>query len=221
MPQANKSAQSSQDFVPVKEVRDGVIVLNNGGLRGVLMASSLNFALKSEDEQSAFIMQFQNFFNSLDFSIQIYIQSRELDIRPYIETLEVEYKRTMDDLMRIQIREYMEFIKSFVEGADIMTKQFFVIVPYSPASITINTGMLSSLPWSKSKNAARKAVTKKNEFQENVSQLDQRMAIVQQGLIRTGVRSVQLDTEEIIELLYKIFNPGEQDQPKQMIEALN
>ncbi|QSH39187.1 hypothetical protein JXR01_02675 [Candidatus Kaiserbacteria bacterium] len=221
MPQANKSAQSSQDFVPVKEVRDGVIILNNGGLRGVLMASSLNFALKSEDEQSAFIMQFQNFFNSLDFSIQIYIQSRELDIRPYIETLEVEYKRTMDDLMRIQIREYMEFIKSFVEGADIMTKQFFVVVPYSPSTISINKGMLGSLPWSKSQKTESKTTVKKNEFQENVSQLDQRMAIVQQGLVRTGVRSVQLDTEEIIELLYKIFNPGERDQPKQMIKALN
>ena len=81
--------------------------------------------------------------------------------------------------------------------------------------------MLSSLPWSKSKKTESKAMVKKNEFQENVSQLDQRMAIVQQGLVRTGVRSVQLDTEEIIELLYKIFNPGERDQPTQMIEALN
>lgn len=220
MPQTKKTAQSSQNFVPVKEVRDGIIVLNNGGLRGVLMASSLNFALKSEDEQTAFIMQFQNFFNSLDFSIQIYIQSRELDIRPYIETLEVEYKRTMDDLMRIQIREYMEFIKSFVEGADIMTKQFFVVVPYSPATISLNTGILGSLPWSKSTSNNKQTSEKKSAFEENVSQLDQRMAIVQQGLVRTGVRSVQLDTEEIIELLYKIFNPGEQDKPTQMIEAL-
>lgn len=220
MPQTKNSAQSSQDFVPVKEVRDGIIILNNGGLRGVLMASSLNFALKSEDEQTAFIMQFQNFFNSLDFSIQIYIQSRELDIRPYLRTLEVEYKRTMDDLMRIQIREYMEFIKSFVEGADIMTKQFFVVVPYSPATISLNTGILGSLPWSKSAGNKQEKNEKKTAFEENVSQLDQRMAIVQQGLVRTGVRSVQLDTEEIIELLYKIFNPGEQDKPTQMIEAL-
>lgn len=220
MPQTKTSAQSSQDFVPVKEVRDGVIILNNGGLRGVLMASSLNFALKSEDEQSAFILQFQNFFNSLDFSIQIYIQSRELDIRPYLETLEVEYKRTMDDLMRIQIREYMEFIKSFVEGADIMTKQFFVVVPYSPATLSINTGLLDNLPWSRKKKGSEDTI-KKDAFQENVSQLDQRMAIVQQGLVRTGVRSVQLDTEEIIELLYKIFNPGEQDKPTQMIKTLS
>ncbi len=222
MPQQKTSAQSSQDFVPVKEVRDGVIVLQNGGLRAILMASSLNFALKSEDEQSAFISQFQSFFNSLDFSIQIYIQSRELDIRPYIETLEEEFKRTMDDLMRIQIREYMEFIKSFVEGADIMTKQFFVVVPYSPPALSsVNTGILGALPWSQQKGASTGNSKEKNAFEEHVSQLDQRIAIVQQGLVRTGVRTVQLDTEEVIELLYKIFNPGERDKPTQMIKALN
>jgi len=218
MPQTQSTARSSQDFVPIKEVRDGVIILNNGGLRGVLMASSLNFALKSEDEQNAFIMQFQSFFNSLDFSIQMYIQSRELDIRPYLATLEEAYKGTMDDLMRIQIREYIEFIKSFVEGANIMTKHFFVVVPYSPAAINMDGGISSKLPWGQpKKGTTEKKKTQKTEFEENVSQLDQRLAIVQQGLIRTGVRSVQLDTEEVIELLYKIFNPGEQDTPVQMI----
>jgi len=217
MPTSKASAKASQDFVPVQEVRDGVMLLKDGGLRGVLMASSLNFALKSEDEQNAFILQFQSFFNSLDFSVQIYIQSRELDIRPYIETLEEAYKKTLDDLMRIQIREYIEFIKSFVEGADIMTKHFFVVVPYSPAAIDVSKGISSKLPWNnRGKSPDEKKKDKKSEFEENVSQLDQRLAIVQQGLIRTGVRTVQLDTEEVIELLYKIFNPGEQDKPVQI-----
>tara|TARA_B100000745_G_scaffold140141_2_gene91532 strand:+ start:7615 stop:8295 length:681 start_codon:yes stop_codon:yes gene_type:complete len=219
MPHRNAQARSSQDFVPVREVRDGVAILNDGGLRGVLMASSLNFALKSEDEQNAFILQFQSFFNSLDFTVQLYIQSRELDIRPYIETLEEAYKKTMDDLMRIQIREYIEFIKSFVEGANIMTKHFFVVVPYTPAAVNIHRGIAANMPWNKrSAGAEKKNKSDKTEFEENVSQLDQRLAIVQQGLIRTGVRTVQLDTEEIIELLYKIFNPGEQDKPVQMID---
>ena len=185
------------------------------------MASSLNFALKSEDEQNAFIMQFQNFFNSLDFSVQICIQSRELDIRPYIATLEDAYKKTMDDLMRIQIREYIEFIKSFVEGADIMTKHFFVVVPYTPAPINLSGkgGILSKLPipGRKPQTQEKKRADTKTEFEENVSQLDQRLAVVQQGLIRTGVRTVQLDTEETIELLYKMFNPGEQETPIQMV----
>lgn len=224
MPTSSQNSRASQEFVPVKEVRDGVVILNNGGLRGVLMASSLNFALKGEDEQNAFIMQFQNFFNSLDFSVQIYIQSRELDIRPYIGTLEEAYKTTLDDLMRIQIREYIEFIKSFVEGADIMTKHFFVVVPYNPAQINVSRGISQNLPWNR-KSEVQERTEKKNrksEFEENVSQLDQRLAIVQQGLIRTGVRTVQLDTEEVIELLYKIFNPGEQDKPVQMVnQGLN
>ncbi|PCH91831.1 hypothetical protein COB80_01555 [Candidatus Kaiserbacteria bacterium] len=219
MPQATNSARSSQDFVPIKEVRDGVIVLTNGGLRSVLMASSINFALKSEDEQNAFIMQFQNFFNSLDFTVQIYIQSRELDIRPYIETLEEAYKKTLDDLMRIQIREYIGFIKSFVEGANIMTKHFFVVVPYTPATINLSKGLSQILPWGKKQTATEKK-NAPTEFEENVSQLDQRISIVQQGLVRTGVRTVQLDTEEIIELLYKIFNPGQQEESAQMIQGL-
>jgi len=221
MPSAQTTAPSSQDFVPIKSVRDGVITLTDGGLRGVLMASSLNFALKSEDEQNAFILQFQSFFNSLDFSVQIYIQSRELDIRPYLETLEEAYKKTLDDLMRIQIREYIEFIRSFVEGADIMTKHFFVVVPYSPAAIDIKRGILGNLPlpWLNKEASSEKKKAQKSEFEENVSQLDQRLAIVQQGLIRTGVRTVQLDTEEVIELLYKIFNPGEQEKSAQVVQT--
>src|SRR3989339_1595118 len=130
------SAKSTQEFLPVSEVRDGIIVLKDGSLRAILLASSLNFALKSEDEQTAFIIQFQNFLNSLDFSTQIFVQSRMLDIRPYIASLETAYKNQLDDLMRIQIREYIEFVKSFTEAANIMTKNFFVVVPYAPAVIT-------------------------------------------------------------------------------------
>ena len=107
-------SKATQDFVPIKEIRDGVIILNDGSLRGILIASSINFALKSEDEQQAVISQFQNFLNSLEFSIQITVQSRELDIRPYVALLEQQFGKATDDLMIIQIREYIEFIKSFV-----------------------------------------------------------------------------------------------------------
>ncbi|MCD5384658.1 MAG: hypothetical protein LRZ97_01955 [Candidatus Pacebacteria bacterium] len=210
MPKSINKTKPSQDFVPIKEVRDGIVTLKNGGLRAVLMSSSLNLALKSEDEQNAFIMQFQNFLNSLDFSIQISIQSRKLDIRPYIATLEVRLEETLDELMRIQIREYIDFIKSFTEAANIMTKHFFVVIPYTPAKINMgNTGMLSNMPWNKKDTSKRDDFS----FEENVSQLEQRVSIVQQGLVRSGVRTVQLGTEEVVELMYKIFNPGELDQP--------
>ena len=140
-------------------MRDGIVVLKDGALRAILLASSINFALKSEDEQTAFIVQFQNFLNSLDFSVQIFVQSRMLDIRPYIATLEVQYKQQLDDLMRIQIREYIEFIKSFTEAASIMTKNFFVVVPYSSTSVSTSS-VAKLLPFGNKKDNARRRRTK-------------------------------------------------------------
>ncbi|MBI5644673.1 hypothetical protein HY970_01090 [Candidatus Kaiserbacteria bacterium] len=210
------NTRSTQEFVPISEVRDGVVRLKDGGLRAVLLASSLNFALKSEDEQTAFIIQFQNFLNSLDFSVQIFVQSRMLDIRPYVATLEAAYKEQLDDLMRIQIREYIEFIKSFTEAANIMTKNFFVVVPYSPATLSTKGGASALLPFGKKKVNAEE---QNRTFEEQVTQLEQRIAIVQQGLVRTGVRTVQLGTEEAIELLYKMFNPGEEGKPMPLAGA--
>ena len=194
----------------MSEVRNGVVVMKDTSLRAILLASSINFALKSEDEQTAFIVQFQNFLNSLDFSVQIFVQSRMLDIRPYIATLEAAYKEQLDDLMRIQIREYIEFIRSFTEAANIMTKNFFIVVPYSQPALTKTGGALSLLQFNKGSGGAAEA---NKSFEEQVSQLEQRISIVQQGLVRTGVRTVQLGTEEAIELLYKMFNPGEEGKP--------
>lgn len=204
------SKKSTQEFVPIKEVRDGVVQMKDGGLRAVLLASSINFALKSDDEQTAFIVQFQNFLNSLDFTVQIFVQSRMLDIRPYVATLEAAYKEQLDDLMRIQIREYIGFIKSFTEAANIMTKNFFVVVPYSASAVPLAKGTGPNLPWKRGKTSSAEA---DRTFEEKVSQLEQRIAIVQQGLVRTGVRTVQLGTEEVIELMYKLFNPGEEGKP--------
>jgi hypothetical protein len=105
------ASKTTQEFVPIQEIRDGIIILKNGGMRSVVLASSLNFALKSQDEQASILLQFQNFLNSLDFSIQIFIQSKKLDIRPYVALLEERYKEQVGELMKIQVREYIEFIK--------------------------------------------------------------------------------------------------------------
>ncbi len=210
--------KSTQDFVPVSEVRDGIVGLKDGTMRAILLASSINFALKSEDEQTAFIVQFQNFLNSLDFSCQIFVQSRMLDIRPYIATLEVAYKAQLDDLMRVQIREYIEFVKSFTEAANIMSKNFFVVVPYSPNSLSAKAGARSLFSFGRNKPTNEET---KKTFEEHVSQLEQRVAIVQQGLVRTGVRTVQLGTEEAVELLYKMFNPGEDSKPMPVSELVS
>src|SRR3989338_7233211 len=134
--------KATQEFVPIKEVRDGIIVLRDGAFRAILMTSSLNFALKSEDNQNAIISQFQNFLNSLDFSVQLFIESRKLDIRPYLALLEERRKDQPSDLMKVQTSEYIEFIKSFTENANITTKTFFVIVPYSPAPLQGSGGVV-------------------------------------------------------------------------------
>jgi hypothetical protein len=206
---ATKASKAAQDFVPVKEVRGGIIVLKEGGLRGVLLASSINFALKSNDEQIAILSQFQNFLNSLDFSVQIFIQSRKLDIRPYISLLEEREQAQTNDLMKIQVREYIEFIRSFTADANIMTKSFFVVIPYTPPAINaVAPGILSGMGGKKASPEQASMA-----FEEYRTQLEQRMSVVEQGLAAAGIRSVMLGTEEVIELLYKLFNPGELEKP--------
>jgi len=206
---ASKLGKPTQDFVPLKEVRDGYALLKDGSMRALLMTSSLNFALKSHDEQNAILYQFQDLLNSLDFSIQIFIESRKLDIRPYLALLEARQKEQVSDLLKIQTQEYIGFVKNFTETTNIMTKSFFIVIPYSPAMIQSNN------PMKLFRREEGTEVKKRHEeiFEENRAQLEERVAIVEQGLVRCGVRVVQLGTEEIVELFYKIFNPGDTEKP--------
>lgn len=184
---------ATQDFVPIKEVRDGIIILKDGGMRAVLLCSSLNFALKSDDERNAILLQFQDFLNSLDFSIEIVIQSRKLDIRPYIALLEGQEKQQTNNLMKIQVREYIEFIKNFTENTNIMTKNFFIVVPYSPA--IINTGNVGDIKSRLGFGTVKEDnKTTESNFEESRSQLEERLSVVEQGLVRTGIRVARLGT---------------------------
>ena len=203
-------SKATQDFVEIKEIRDGIIVLKDGSLRSILMTSSLNFALKSGDEQMATLFQFQNFLNSLDFSVQIFVQSRELDIRPYVALLEERHKAQVTELMRVQIREYIEFVKNFTENANIMSKSFFVIASYSPSVFSGGDGIFGVIA---RRGKSIKLNEKSKNFEESRTQLEQRMSVLEQGLLRTGIRVARLGTEEAIELLYKMFNPGELEKP--------
>ncbi|HEY4511530.1 MAG TPA: hypothetical protein VJH55_01685 [Candidatus Paceibacterota bacterium] len=207
--------KTTQDFVPIKEIRDGVVILKDGSMRSIILASSLNFALKSQDEQTSIILQFQNFLNSLDFSVQIFIQSKKLDIRPYIAILEDRYKEQVGELMKIQTREYIEFIKTFTENSNIMSKSFFVVIPFTP-SVIQGKGDLVGKVFGKKTDKKKEAEVKIEDFEENKSQLEQRMSVVEQGLVRCGIRVAQLGTEEIVELFYKIFNPGDLEKPMQV-----
>ncbi|MFH1454787.1 MAG: hypothetical protein ABIF22_00440 [bacterium] len=202
-------SKATQEFVPIREIRDGVIILKDGSMRAVVMASSINFALKSTEEQQGVIMQFQNFLNGLDFSVQISIQSRELDIRPYISMLEGRYRNEVGDLMKIQIKEYMQFVKNFVDQTSIMTKTFFVVIPFSPGIIGSSGNPLDQLM----NKQQTSGMSKTNHFEESRTQLEQRVGAISQGLSRCGIKTIQLGTEEIVELFYKIFNPGDMEKP--------
>ena len=200
-------SKTTQEFVPIKEIRDGIVILKDGGLRSIVLANSVNLSLKSNDEQRATIMQFQSFLNTLDFSIQISIQSRRLDIRPYLLLLENRMKIQNEPLLKLQTREYIEFIKNFTESVSIMTKNFFIIVPYTHTTLKSDSDLFKG--FFTKKTAAQVKNEKETDFEEKRSQLEQRVSVIQQGLSRCGIKSMQLGTEEVVEVFYKVFNPGE------------
>ena len=209
-------SKAAQDFVPIKEIRDDVVILKDGTIRVLLLASSINLALKSEEEQIAILGQFQNFLNSLEFSTQIFIQSRRLDVRPYVAILEARLHEELNELLKIQIREYIGFIQKITQSTNIMSKLFMVVVPYTPpksvtSSTTASSGIFGLFGKKEVKSTApsQSAV---EAFEEAKSQLEQRVGIIKQGLARTGVRIVPLGTEELTELYYRLFNPGEAEK---------
>lgn len=202
-------SKATQAFVPVQEVRNGVIILKDGGYRGVLMCSSINFALKSEDEQRAIVGGFQNFLNTLDFSVEIVVHSRKMDIRPYLALLSERMETQSNELMRLQLREYIQFIRGFMDSTSIMTKLFYVVVPYTPGLGKGVSGAVSFLKHS-GDSAQEKATS---SFEDDRTQLEQRMALAAGGLSSAGLRAVALGTEEIIELLYRSFNLSELESP--------
>lgn len=200
-----KTSAASQDFVAIKDIRDGVVVLKSGQLCSILLASSVNFALKSTDEQQAILQQFQSFINTLDFSLQIYVQSRRLNIEPYLALLATREAAQDNDLMRIQLREYIEFIRTFTAEVDVMSKNFFVVVPYSPAPINLQKGITSLFGNKEGKTTS----PIDQQFEEHRIQLEQRVALVVEGLSGAGVRSITLKTDDLVELFYHIYNPSD------------
>lgn len=199
---AQQKHAASQSFVPIRDIRNRVVLLKNGQMNMVLLATSINFALKSLSEQEAILRQFQSFLNTVDFTIQIYVQSRRLDIEPYLELLASREGEQYNDLMRIQLREYMNFVSTFVKEVDIMSKNFFVVVKYTPMNTDIKSNLSEFLA-----GKTPDVTFSDDEFLEHRVQLEQRVSMVEQGLNRIGVRTAALDDEALVELYYHIFNP--------------
>lgn len=187
---------STQQFLEIEQIREGILLLKNKSLRGVLMISSLNFALKSADEQQAIIYQFQNFLNSLDFPVEIVVQSRILNITGYLDKLKEIETAQKNELMKIQTAEYRKFISDLVVGRQILSKTFFVTIPFTLIEIP-KIGIKKEADFSE------------GQFQRDKSQLWQRMEFAALGLRRCGLQCSFLNTLELIELFWSLYHPEE------------
>ncbi len=215
------SAKATQEFVPIKEVREGTIVLKDGGLRAIIAVSSVNLSLKSADEQVATIQSFQSFLNSVDFPIQIVVQSRRLDVRPYLLTLEEKMKEQREPLLKIQTAGYIGFIREFTDAVSIMRKYFYVVVPYDEAAISTKggKGFLGGIFGGKRSEKERRTEADAS-FEEKRTQLDERVSVVSGGLESCGARTERLESEAVIELFYRTFNPGDIQPAVKLAEAV-
>ncbi len=200
-----KSAISSaQQHLPFAEIKSDTIVMKDGTMRVVLMVPSINFALKNEDEQNAIVSAYVSFLNSIDHPLQIVIQSRELFIKPYLERLAKKEREQTNDLLRMQIADYRSFVAQLVEMGEIMSKQFYVIVPYDPLS-NKKRGFFSRL--GEVVNPAVTVKLKEERFAKRKYDLDQRVRQIESGLKSMGLETVRLDSQSLIELFYSTYNP--------------
>ena len=197
-------ASSTQSFLEIDQIREGLLVLKNQSLRAVMMVSSLNFALKSEEEQSAIISAFQSFLNSLDFSCQIVIQSRKLNITGYLDKVKELESKQENELLRIQTSEYHDFIQGLVSGGTIMSKSFFVVIPFNILEAKVVVSPIKLF-----KSSTNPSPLTEDEFQRCKSQLWQRMEFVALGLRRCGLQAIPLTTPELIELFWSLHHPKE------------
>jgi len=193
---------STQNFLEIAEIKEGMLVLKTGQLRSVLMVSSANFALKSTEEQQAIIFQFQNFLNSLDFPLQIVVQSRRLNITGYLDALKTFEANQQNELLKAQTADYRAFVEQLISGSSIMAKNFFVVVPFSLGEVV---GGIQKEKQQKKKTGK----LSENQFQRMKNQLWQRMEFAALGLRRAGLQVVPLNTEELIELFWSWHHPKE------------
>ncbi|AKM85012.1 TPA: hypothetical protein DHW58_00425 [Patescibacteria group bacterium] len=197
-----KKSNSTQKFLPIKEVRDGIVVLKTGGFRTVLMANAINFNLKSRDEQEALLGQYQEFLNGLGFPIQIVVQSRTLDLDKYLAQLDTLAREQTNELLRTQTAEYTGFVRELIGVANIMSKTFYIVIPYDTGFEAPSGGFLGKLFGKKSG-----PITTGGRFAEIKTKLLERTSLVSSGLAGLGLHNVQLNTQELIELFYSTYNP--------------
>lgn len=215
-----QQSNATQHTIDIAEIRDDIVILRDGTLRGVILVSSINFALKSEDEQKAIIQSYMQFLNTFESPIQIVIQSRKLNIDEYLGKLDRLAKEQTNDLLRIQTAEYRQFIMELIDLSAIMSKRFYVVVPYSPISEGKKMGFIARI---KEAFAPTEIIRVSQEkFVKYRTELQQRMDHVISGLEGMSLKAVPLDTQSLIEIYYNSYNPDTFENQKIVdIEKIN
>ncbi len=205
----SKPGVSAQKYLDISEIREDIVTLKDGTIRAVLAVSSINFALKSVDEQNAIVQGYMQFLNGLDFPIQVIIQSRKMNIDTYMRQLDANEKGQGSDLLKKQIRDYRDFIKQLVKMGDIMQKRFYVVIPYNPMVDKENTGGQKQFGERLSDLFSPRIGIKLSEerFQKYKFELSLRVSQIIGGLSSMSLNAVQLDTQSLIELYYTVYNP--------------
>ncbi|OGE73821.1 MAG: hypothetical protein A3I07_03290 [Candidatus Doudnabacteria bacterium RIFCSPLOWO2_02_FULL_42_9] len=198
----NKPTASTQAYLDISEIKEGTIIMRDGSLRAVVVVSSTNFSLKSIDEQNAIIASYQNFLNALEFPIQILMQSRKLEINTYLDRLHGIMQQQTNELLRMQTQEYIEYVGKLIEFASIMNKTFYIIIPLGTAAV--KTGFLQQI--SNLLNPVREISVKSREFEKAREELQKRISQVTNTLGSMGLKTIALNTEELIELVYNSYN---------------
>ncbi|MBP9802100.1 TraC family protein [Patescibacteria group bacterium] len=213
-----KVANSTQKYLSIASVQDDVVILNDGSVRAVLLVSSVNFDLKSEEEQRAMISGYVSFLNTLDYPLQVVIQSRPLNIDDYLDQLKKQEKEQVNELLRMQIADYRQFITELLTLEKIMSKKFFVIVPYSESG---NTKKNFAARLASVFATAKVIKLSRKHFAEAATELDKKTNFIMSGLASLGLNSQRLSTQALIELYYNSYNPDLfQKQPLEDINKL-
>ncbi|MFA6512252.1 MAG: hypothetical protein WCV86_03970 [Patescibacteria group bacterium] len=197
---------STQEYLRIQEIKDDVVVMKDGSLRGVLLVASVNFALKSDDEQIAVIQSYTQFLNALTFPLQIVIQSRKLNVDEYLNRLREVEKAQTNDLLKMQTAEYVQYIKELVEIADIMSKRFYVVVPFYPGENERTPAKFFGR-FFQALSPTSIIHLKQKQFIDLRTELMKRIDYIIEGLSESGLKSVLLNTQSLIELYYNTYNP--------------
>lgn len=199
---------STKDLVEIADIQDSIVLLKNGSLRAVIEVSAINFELRSEGEQVGILQNFQRFLNSIDFPLQIVVNSRELNMDEYMKLLDQTGEKLQNELLKIQAAEYSKFIKELLELSHIMSKKFYIVLPFYIYETPTKTGIFQSFKSIFSPSSVVKKINQQ-EIETYRTQLMQRTDLVLDGLLSLGVKAKLLEQQDLINLYYGLYNPGE------------